>query len=300
MTAAHAAETRSARIAMVRSALALALCALLLGCGQPRLQSAAPQGRWVSLFNGRNLDGWVPKFAGHPLGENYLDTFRVEDGLLTASYDRYTTFGGAYGHLFYAARPFSHYWLRVEYRFVGQQVANAPRWAWRNNGIMIHAQPPETMTMEQQFPISIEMRLLGEQVFHPLPRDAWSPEWSLMTRVQRRVFGGAFFIQRPNGDVCTTGTSVMYRGERSNEQCVAADAPTFRGDQWVLAEMEVRGSEVVRQYLNGRLAMEYTDLRLDEPQPWQPTLALGSGYIAIQAETHPTQFRRIEILNLDE
>jgi hypothetical protein len=254
--------------------LAVVALVFLAACEPAPLPSAAPaEGDWVSLFNGRDLEGWTPKFAGSPLGENVLNTFRVEDGLLTASYDEYETWGERYGHLFYTVRPYSHYWLRVEYRFVGDQVAGGPGWAWRNNGIMIHSQPPETMALDQDFPVSIETRLLGGQWLH----------------------------RRPTGQVCSPYASVLLDGVRSTEQCrEVSAAPNYMGDQWVLMEVEVLGSERVRHYANGRLVLEYADLMSDQPHPWLAGLELGSGYIAIQAETHPTQFRRIELLNLAE
>ena len=65
--------------------------------------------------------GWTPKFAKHELGENFHDTFRVEDGLLKVRYDKWTTFNGEFGHMFYKD-PFSYYLLAAEYRFVGEQV----------------------------------------------------------------------------------------------------------------------------------------------------------------------------------
>jgi hypothetical protein len=92
----------------------------------------------VSGGNGKNLDGWVPKIAGHPLGENYLDTFRVENGVLKVSYDKYDAFDNKFGHLFYRDK-FSHYIIAAEYRFVGDQAKGAPSWALRNNGLMLHS-----------------------------------------------------------------------------------------------------------------------------------------------------------------
>lgn len=247
--------------------------AVLLAACQPApktLKSAAPEGRWIQLFNGRDLDGWTPKFVSRPVGENLLDTFRVENGVLKVSYDRYDRLDGRFGHLFYSKRPFSRYWLRVEYRFVGKQVAGAPDWAYRNNGLMLHSQPVDTMELNQDFPASVETRLLG----------------------------GGLVGARPTGALCTPGSSVRIGRERPWEHCQVSNAPTFRGDQWVLAEVEVLGAGRVRQYINGELVMEYTDLELDEPQPWSPSIALASGYIAIQAESHPTEFRRIELLDL--
>ena len=84
-------------------------------------QEGAKKDEWIPLFNGKNLDGWTPKFAKHNLGENFNDTFRVEDGILRVAYDKYAKFDGEFGHLFYKDK-FSHYVLRVEYRFVATKL----------------------------------------------------------------------------------------------------------------------------------------------------------------------------------
>ena len=79
---------------------------------------------WIQLFNGKDLDGWTPKFTHHDLGENFHNTFRVEDGLLKVRYDNWPSFNDEFGHLFYKD-PFSYYVLAAEYRFVGEQVKTA-------------------------------------------------------------------------------------------------------------------------------------------------------------------------------
>ena len=114
------------------------------------------------MFNGKDLSGWTPKIAHYDLGDNYGNTFRVENGLLEVRYDKkkYPTFDGRFGHLFYKD-PFSYYRLVVEYRFVGEQVPGAPAWALRNSGAMLHSPDPRTMPRDQNFPISIEGQLLG-------------------------------------------------------------------------------------------------------------------------------------------
>jgi hypothetical protein len=66
----------------------LAACTFVLAPNAP-----AQNQKWIQLFNGKNLDGWVPKFSGFELGVNYNDTFRVENGLLTVSYDKWADFG---------------------------------------------------------------------------------------------------------------------------------------------------------------------------------------------------------------
>ena len=115
---------------------------------------------FVLIFNGKNLDGWLPKIKGYNLNENYGNTFRVENGILKVSYDQYTKFDNRFGHLFYKDK-FSNYKLRIEYRFVGEQCPGGPTWGLRNSGVMIHCQPPGSMRKDQDFPVSIEVQFLG-------------------------------------------------------------------------------------------------------------------------------------------
>jgi hypothetical protein len=232
--------------------------------------------RWTSLFNGENLDGWVVKFTGHPLGENFNDTFRVEDGAIKVSYDAYERFDGEFGHIFFR-QPMSDYRLRLEYRFTGQQVEGGAQWAHRNSGIMVHAQVPESMLLDQKFPVSIEVQFLGGLGNGP----------------------------RPTGNLCTPGTNVVIDGQLVSKHCTASSSATYDGDDWVTMEVEVRGSRLVRHIIDGVVVLEYTGLQLDPDDPIAtPFLSdgknlLSSGYIALQAESHPVEFRNIQILELD-
>jgi ABC-type molybdate transport system substrate-binding protein len=233
---------------------------------------------WQTLFNGRDLDGWTAKIRNHELGDNYADTFRVRDGLLTVAYDGYTSFDEQFGHLFYA-QPFARYRLRIEYRFVGAQAANAPAWAARNSGVMVHSQPPATMLRDQDFPISIEVQFLG---------------------------GLGDGKQRPTGNLCSPGTRVVYAGQPDPTHCIQAAAPTIDGDGWVTAEVLVDGSERIVHYVDGVPVIEYGTVSYGggnvnghDPAARPNGKPLGSGYIALQSESHPIQFRRVELLNLD-
>ena len=137
-------------------------CLLLITvlCGYAAEPGNAGKGQWISLFNGKNLDGWKVKIKGYELGDNHANTFRVEDGVMKVSYDQYEKFDGKFGHIFHKEK-FSHYILRLEYRFVGDQTAGGPGWAFRNSGIMMHCQSPESMRKDQDFPVSVEVQLLG-------------------------------------------------------------------------------------------------------------------------------------------
>jgi hypothetical protein len=240
-------------------------------------QTKADTKEWVQLFNGRNLDGWVPKIAGYPLGENYADTFRVENGVLKVSYDKYSSFENKFGHLFYTKEKFSYYILAAEYRFVGEQVPGGPSWAVRNNGLMLHSQAAETMGKNQDFPISIEVQLLG----------------------------GAPTGDRSTANVCTPGTEIFRSGAMVRSHCTNSTSATYRGDQWVRVEVEVRGSEHIKHMIDGQTVLEYDLPQIGggavsnfDPAVKKDGSLLSEGYITIQGESHPTEFRKIELLNL--
>ena len=97
---------------------ALALASLLVPAQRQSAPNDPKREDWIQLFNGKSLDGWTPKFAKHDIGENFNDTFRVDNGLLEVRYDKWTKFDGEFGHLFYKD-AFSYYRLAADYRFVG-------------------------------------------------------------------------------------------------------------------------------------------------------------------------------------
>ncbi len=249
---------------------------MLLGLLVSLPQQAADTEDWLPLFNGRNLDGWTPKITGFPVGENALNTFRVEDGLLQVRYDQYDAFDERFGHLFYKD-SFSYYVIAVEYRFVGEQVAGGPGWAERNSGIMVHGQPAATMQRDQDFPISIEVQLLGGLGKGP----------------------------RTTANLCTPGTHVEMKGTLVTAHCVNSSSPTLEGEQWVRAEVHVHGGEAIRHVVNGQDVLEYQRPQIGggnvihfDPAVKQDGTILTSGSISLQSESHPVDFRKVELLDL--
>ena len=222
---------------------------------------------WKQLFNGKNLDDWQVKLRGHELNDNFGDTFRVEDGHIQIRYDKYEDgFEEKYGHLFYE-EPFSSYLLGVEYRFVGEQVENNPgSWAWRNNGIMLHGQDPATMGIDQDFPNSIEVQLLG----------------------------GNGTNERSTANICTPGTQFVMGGEVITAHCTNSNSKTYHGDQWVRVEVLVLKDSLITHFVNGEKVMSYT-----KPQTEEGELIEG-GSISLQSESHPTDFRKVEVVNLEK
>jgi hypothetical protein len=261
---------------MTNKALLIVLSCLLI-----TMVSCTPKTKnegWIQLFNGKDLKDWKIKITGFPLNENYKNTFRVEDGLLKVRYDQYDQFDGHFGHIFYKC-PYSHYKIRVEYRFVGEQCPGGPQWAYRNSGIMIHGQSPESMELNQDFPVSVEVQLLG----------------------------GNGKDERSNMNVCTPGTNIVWKGKLWTDHCTNSTSKTYHGDQWVTAEVEVQGDSIVKHIIDGQVVMEYTQPQLDERDPsYQKLLPpdgnklLKKGSISLQSESHPIDFRKVELLNLGD
>jgi len=260
----------------VRLALLLLVSASEVIANQP--PAAAPDGRpWIQLFNGTNLDGWTFKIAGEPLGVNYADTFRVEDGMIKVVYDKYAKFSNRFGHL-YTNIAYSRYILRMEYRFSGAMMPDAPRYVNLNSGVMIHAQSPQSLGLKQGFPASLEVQFLADEGKGP----------------------------RPTANLCTPGTHVEFKGQLYTQHILQSTAPTFPAEEWVRIEVEVHGHDEIIYRVNGTEVLRYQHPQLDpKDQPATKLLAAGaarllsSGHIALQAEGQPVWFRNVELMSLE-
>ncbi|MDH5610427.1 MAG: DUF1080 domain-containing protein [Cyclobacteriaceae bacterium] len=249
----------------------LALMALF-ACQPPR-PAQQVETQWVSLFDGKSLEGWTIRIVGKELNENFGNTFRVDSGLLKIRYDQYESFDGQFGALYYNT-PFTNYRLRVEYRFVGQTAPGAPEWGYRDSGVQYHGQSPQAMEAGQSFPVCLEYNLLG----------------------------GNGTDERPNGQICVPGTTVETGAGRNTSFCTMPDVRrTFPGDQWVTLEIEVQDT-VISHYANGELLLTYYNPRYDSTHAIARTLItndndrIAGGYISLQSNSQPIDFRKIEIL----
>jgi hypothetical protein len=228
---------------------------------------------WISLFNGKDLDGWVIKIKGSPLGENYKNTFRVEDSIMKVSYSEYDTFRFEFGHIYYK-EPFSSYKLRVEYRFTGEQCPGGPAWGYRNSGIMFHCQDPATIQLDQDWPVSVEVQFLGSTA---------GRETTTM-------------------NVCTPHTHIVMGDSLITEHCTSSSSKFYYDDEWVTAELVVYGDSIIHHIVNGDTVLTYSKPQIGGELPVGFPLAqstlLKEGYIALQSESHPVEFRKIEILRI--
>ena len=275
-------QMSSTRETIMHYARYLLPCLLLLtptATSGEELSTARSPSEWISLFNGKDLSGWTVKITGHPLGKNFADTFRVEEGILKVSYDDYKQFDKQYGHL-YTNIPYAKYRLRMEYRFTGKMMPDAPKYVNLNSGLMIHSQSPQSLELDQHFPVSLEFQFLADE-------------------------GNG---KRATGNVCTPGTNLEIDGKLITQHIVKSSAPTFPAHEWVAIEIEVQGNEYVIHRVNGQEVLRYERPQIDPAgrvESADKLLQAGAltqlsfGFIALQAEGQPVWFRNIELQPLE-
>lgn len=252
---------------MTRFAVSILFCTLLFSCSPKE----------YAIFNGKNLDGWVPKIYHHETGDNYQNTFRVEDGVIKIRYDGYQDFNNRYGHLFYK-KPYSHFHLKYEYKFTGIWRQDAPGYTHLNSGVMFHSQDPYTILKEQDWPISVEMQLLAEE----------KPG-----------------VPRPTGNMCSPGTDVVYRGQKDPRHCINSSSKTYPAGEWIKAELIVLGDSLIQHIIEGEVVLEYTKPAIgggvvhgEDPKIFIPGKPLTDGYVGLQSEGQEIDFRNIWITDL--
>lgn len=241
-------------------------------------QKNASHQHWKQLFNGKDIKDWIVKINHHEVGEDPANTFRVEDGMVKVRYDKYDKFNQQYGHLYYK-RPYAYYHLKFEYRITGEWRKDAPSYTIRNSGVMIHSQDPRTMPKEQDWPISVEFQLLAGL-------DDGKP--------------------RPTGNMCSPGTDVVYKGKIDPRHCIESSSKTYGLNEWVKGEIIVLGDSLVTHIINGDTVLQYSKPQIGggvvtnfDPKIKQDGKLLSSGFIALQSEGQPVDFRNITILNLE-
>ncbi len=230
---------------------------------------------WEYLFNGKNLHGWEIKIRNHELGYNYNNTFKVKDGSLKVSYENYENFDNKFGHIFYTKKKFKNYHLSLDYKFSGSHLNGAPGWSIKNSGIMLHCQNPSTMLIDQEFPISAEAQLLG----------------------------GLGDGDRSTANICSPGTDIDINGKKAEYHCVNSSSKTYNNDDWVNVEVIVYSDSIIHHLVEGDTVLTYSNLRVgggEIPENYvsKKGQILDEGYISLQSEGHPVEFREIKIKEL--
>ena len=230
---------------------------------------------WQTIFDGNSFDGWDIKIRYHELGENYNNTFKAEDGQINVSYEDYDEFEDKFGHIFYTKEKFKNYHLSLDYKFSGEHLKGAPGWSVKNSGIMLHCQHPNTMLIDQEFPVSAETQLLG----------------------------GLGEGKRSTANICTPGTDVDIDSKRAKQHCINSNSETYHNDDWVNVQVIVYSDSLIHHIVEGNKVLTYTNIRVGGnkvPENFLDKLGmpLEDGYISLQSEGHPVSFRNIKIKKL--
>jgi hypothetical protein len=255
----------------------IVLLLMILGCGAPK--ETKTESEWIKIFNGKDLNDWIVKVHHHDAGDNFGNTFRVEDGMIKVRYDQYGDFNDQFSHLYYK-KPLSHFHLKLEYHFTGELQKGAPDYTMLNSGIMFHSQDPRGMLKEQNWPISVEMQFLA---------------------------GLGDGNPRPTGNMCSPGTEIVYQGKMYESHCLNSTSKTYDKDEWVRAELIVLGDSLITHIINGDTVLQYSKPSMGggvvqgyDSTIWQVGKPLTSGYIALQSEGQPIDFRNIELKELEK
>ena len=134
------------------------------------------------------------------------------------------------------------------------------------------------MGVDQDFPISVEVQLLG----------------------------GNGTDERSTANLCTPGTNVVMDGKLVTNHCVSSSSKTYHGDQWVRVEVLVLGDSVMEHFVDGQSVLRYERPQIGggnvihfDPAMKQDGKLLAEGYIALQSESHPVHFRKVEVFDLE-
>jgi hypothetical protein len=257
----------------------LATIVVILSCNSNNTEkNTNKENKWQSLFNGENLDGWTAKINHHELGDNFANTFRVNEGKIQVNYDEYQKFNNQFGHLFYK-EPFSSYHLKFEYHFTDQWREDAPSYAFRNSGVMFHSQDPKTILKDQEWPVSIEYQILAE---------------------------AEEGVSRPTGNVCTPGTDIYQNGVLVQDHCKNSASKTYKPDEWVNGDLIVYSDSLIIHMVDGDTVLQYSKPTIGGGvvNEFDSTVIvngklLKKGFIALQSEGNGIEFRNIKIKKLD-
>lgn len=246
------------RLACLCGALVCALSSLI-SISLPAAEAVVPTAP-LSLFNGRDLEGWT--VVGRDGDPAAADTWTVSDGVLKAS-------GQPYGYV-RTKGAYRDYILRIEWRWVAGPAptdANGkPR--GRNSGVLLHIQGEDKVwptcleaQLQERFAgdfIAMDMAVVFDEL--TAMREKAAAEAGTDTAARERALGARRITRR----------------HESSEKPIG---------EWNTYEIICR-ADTVTLVVNGVLQNSATGLSISE------------GAIGLQSEGMPIEFRRVDLTAL--
>ena len=110
---------------------------------------------------------------------------------------------------------------------------------------------------------------------------------------------------RPTGNMCSPGTEIVYQGKKYEGHCLNSSSKTYDRNEWVRAELIVMGDSLITHIINGDTVLQYSKPTMGggvvqgyDSGVWREGKPLTSGYIALQSEGQPIDFRKVELRKL--
>lgn len=221
---------------------------------------------WISLFNGRNLDGWTTFLPSKGRNNDPQGVFKVENGMLHILDIPDRGQRQEFGYLA-TNRSYGDYRLRFQYRWGDKRFAPRNN-AKRDSGVMYHLSGGDRV-----WPRSVEL-----QVQEGNTGDFWLIGGTTLTTTVASTSGNPKRY-REGGTPYTTRAGSFVQ--------VAKDRTRDSRNGWNTVELIVQGDEAV-QIVNGEVVNRGKNLR-------RGNTPLTEGRIAFQAEGAEVYYRNIEM-----
>ena len=95
---------------------------------------------------------------------------------------------------------------------------------------------------------------------------------------------------------------IEHNGVQNKTTCIPADvSKTFHGDQWVTAEIDIKDGLIIH-YVNGEEILRYSNPIYNSENATAKLLMTNGdkkvkgGFISLQSNSHPIDFRSIELM----
>jgi hypothetical protein len=227
---------------------------------------------WVSLFNGKNFDGWYTYLDASGKNKDPKGVFKVENDMIHIE-DFPKADGNADNGYLATNQAFSNVRIHVEYKWGPKRFSEKKR----NSGLLYLAVGADTI-----YPTSIECQIEETDV-----GDMWLVNGAAAT---------AFFIAPTVpifDDDMGTGTLVRSNLGQSNRVLKSGDFEDR--DDWNTVEVIIDGDRST-QLVNGRIVNRANDIRQPDPNNPAHMIPLKSGKILLEAEDgNEIWFRNVKV-----